>query len=111
VQETRGGRYWLVSFELDRIRWDIFARRESTTEIERITEFADRAFTAFPDLIEPTIEDEARDMVSTAWMLRGSRVIDPAAQTPDEAPERTWRVQPSIAEIIIERARFALEEQ
>ena len=37
---------------LARIRDDIYHREIVSTEAQRITEFADRAFTAFPQLLE-----------------------------------------------------------
>ncbi len=107
VQETRGGRYWLIANGLERLRNELFGRKATTTEEERVTEFADRAFAAYPDLIESTIQDNARALTSTAWMLHGISAAEITGRTREEKAEMQSEGMTRISRLILQRARVA----
>ncbi|MET4580773.1 hypothetical protein ABIE21_000263 [Conyzicola nivalis] len=87
-----------TTFELRlaRIRNDIYHRERTSTELQRVSEFADRAFTAFPELLENvrgSIVGAADALAGSALALRG-----PDSSSPGEARAR-------IVAIIEERSR------
>jgi len=105
VQETKGGRHWIVSRGLDVLRREIFERRPLTTELDRITEFADRAFSAYPDLIESTISDGGVSLASTAWMLNGGVTDDYFQLSRIEKKAHMEVGRARVAAILLERAK------
>lgn len=107
VQETKAGRYWLISHGLEHLRWDLYRRRSETTESERITEFADRAFAQFPDLVQATIDSNAQRLLSTAWMLHGIPTGHFTSLSRDEQDRASAEAKARISKLLLERARQA----
>ncbi len=72
AQHTEMGRYCHEARTLDVLRWEIHRRPFEVTERERVTEFARRAFDAFPDLRTRIItnSDAARELASIALLVR-----------------------------------------
>jgi hypothetical protein len=110
VQETKAGRYWVISHGLQRLGQASHQRRAETTETERITEFADRAFGAYPDLVASTIGDGAKRLLSTAWMLHEIPIAELTGLSRDDEARVTSEAQARITEILLERARLKLNE-
>ncbi len=104
VQKTAGGRYFLVAHGLDRLRNELFARQSTTTELQRVTEFADRAFVAYPELVDQAIADSAGGLSSTAAML-GDMNYSAAPRSLEERPTGANEIKARVADVILQRAR------
>lgn len=107
VQKTKAGRYWLISHGLEHLRLELYRRQAETTETERITEFADRAFTMFPDLVQQTIDSNAKRLLSTVWMLHGIPVAEATGLNREDQAGVRERAEARISEVLLQRARLA----
>jgi hypothetical protein len=69
---TENGRYWRRARFLEVLRWEIHGRPFEVTEHERVAEFANRAFDAFPDLSASVLSDPqaARRLAGTALVVK-----------------------------------------
>jgi hypothetical protein len=71
TEKTKMGRHWHKDRMLDLLRWDIRQRPIEVMERERVAEFANRAFDAFPDLLTSVLANDegARRLADTAVMV------------------------------------------
>jgi hypothetical protein len=103
VQSSKAGRYWVVSRGLDQIRSRIQSSRLST-EQERVNQFADEAFSSFPDLVGEAIADEGNGLASKALTFANK----PTERIPrSEVGEWRESTQTRIAQMILARAQAA----
>ncbi len=105
TQLTKKGRYWRISMGLDQIGSEIYHRNDGATLTERVSEFANRAFSAFPDLHANVVDDmpgARSSMASTAVMLAPV----PRMSTMDLVSQREYaaRVMSDITKLLVECA-------
>jgi hypothetical protein len=73
---SESGRYWLRARVLEVLRWEVHYRPYEITEAERVAEFANRAYVAFPDLATRVASGPraAGNLARTALVVTGFNI-------------------------------------